>query len=103
ALRWACLVDSSLRAPLFCSHRAGAPIPLRSFPTRRSSDLFLNESADAPVEVFGAIGQNLLGERAHAAAVFPEPTAPTMAVPVKRPRSGMTSQRGASEGLCLRG
>src|SRR2546429_8508923 len=65
--------------------------------------LFLNESADAPVEVFGAIGQNLLGERAHAAAVFPEPTAPTMAVPVKRPRSGMTSQRGASEGLCLRG
>src|SRR5437870_11970215 len=37
------------------------------------------------------------------AAVFPEPTAPTMAMPVKRPRSGMTSQRGVSEGICLRG
>jgi hypothetical protein len=36
-------------------------------------------------------------------AVSPEPTAPTMAMPVKSPRSGMTSQRGVSEGICLRG
>jgi len=32
--------------------------------------LFFNESADAPVEVFSAIGQNLLGERVHAACRF---------------------------------
>jgi hypothetical protein len=36
-------------------------------------------------------------------AVFPEPTAPTIAMPVKRPRSGMTSQRGVSEAIRLRG
>ena len=56
---------------------------------------FQHESADALVLSLGLVREQLLDEGIHAATVLPVPMAPTMAMPVYRPRSGMTSQLGS--------
>jgi len=63
---------------------------------------FENESADATFRIVRVKGENLFGERYMQLAVFPEPTAPTMAMPVNKPRSGSSASVGSRKGLLSR-
>ena len=62
-----------------------------------------DETTDAFLFVVCLIAEELLREGKMAPLVFPVPTAPKMAMPVKRPRSGMVSHAGFCAGPTLRG
>jgi hypothetical protein len=62
-----------------------------------------NDSTNASFRVMRFIGEDLLGIGYMQLEDLPLPTAPRIAIPVNRPRSGISSQCGVSDGPRRRG